>query len=43
VSQIDSFDKKNVLPFHNASRLSLFLFDVSGSGSSGPVFGSLDR
>ena len=43
LSQVNSFDKKNVLPFHNASRLSLFLFDTSGSGSSGPVFGSLDR
>lgn len=39
-AQIDSFDTHNVLPFNNASRLSLFFFDVNGA--KGPVFGSLD-
>lgn len=40
----DAFDKHNELPFHNAGRLSLFLFDPgTGSDSAGPVFGSLDR
>ncbi len=39
---IDSFDKHNVLPFHAATRLSLFLFDAKSSGN-GPLFGSLDR
>ncbi|MGA8574978.1 MAG: DUF4397 domain-containing protein [Candidatus Cybelea sp.] len=39
--QIDSFDAQNVLPFQNASRLSLFLFDPKAG--SGRVFGSLDR
>jgi hypothetical protein len=38
---VDTFDKHNVLPFHNASRFSLFLFDAASTG--GPVFGSLDR
>lgn len=42
-SQIDSFDRRNVLPFHNAARLSLFLFDVKPGSSAGPVFGSLDK
>lgn len=41
LAQVDTFDKKNVLPFHNASRLSLFLFDLKAG--SGPVIGSLDR
>jgi hypothetical protein len=41
LAHVDTFDKHNVLPFHNASRFSLFLFDVGAS--SGPVFGSLDR
>ena len=40
--QIDGFDAKNVLPFQQAARLSLFLFDVSGT-ALGPVIGSLDR
>jgi hypothetical protein len=39
--QLDSFDSRNALPFHNIGRLSLFLFDVK-TGSAGPVFGSLD-
>jgi hypothetical protein len=40
--QVDAFDTRNVLPFHRAARLSLFLFDAV-RGSSSPVFGSLDR
>ena len=40
--QVDSFDKRDDLPFHNASRLSLFFYDQAGS-SQGRVFGSLDR
>ena len=39
---INSFDGRNVLPFHNASRLSLFLLDSSPGASAGPVFGVLD-
>jgi hypothetical protein len=42
-AQIDSFDSRNVLPFHQAARLSLFLFDPKAGSRSGPVFGSLDR
>ncbi len=41
-AKVDTFDGHNVLPFHNASRLSLFLFDASGS-SAVSVTGSLDR
>lgn len=40
--QVDGFDTQNALPFHRASRLSLFLFDRSGSALA-PVIGSLDR
>jgi hypothetical protein len=43
LAQIDSFDSRNVLPFHAASRLSLFLFDPKSGSGTGPVFGSLDR
>lgn len=44
LSQINSFDTKNVLPFHSATRLSLFLFDFkSGSPPNGPLFGVLDQ
>jgi hypothetical protein len=46
LKQIDSFDSKNDLPFHNATRLSLFLLDPkpgNPSGSPGPLFGSLDK
>ena len=39
--QLNGFDKHNVLPFHNAARMSLFVFDQAGS--AGPVFGSLDQ
>ena len=42
-AQIDSFDSRNALPFHQASRLSLFLYDPKTGSSHGPVFGSLDR
>lgn len=46
-AQVDSFDAQNALPFKNASRLSLFLFDKqcdsSGSNCGSAVFGSLDR
>lgn len=41
--QINPFDKRNVLPYHRAARLSLFLFDPKSGSTSGPVFGSLDR
>jgi Domain of unknown function (DUF4397) len=41
VANVNSFDAKNELPFHNAGRLSLFLFDPVGSNGPG-VFGSLD-
>ena len=43
LAQIDAFDSHNVLPFHAATRLSLFLFDAKSGSSIGPVFGSLDR
>jgi len=42
-SQIDSFDRRNALPYHNIARLSLFLFDAKSSSGVGAVFGSLDR
>lgn len=43
LAQVDSFDTNNALPFENASRLSLFLFDPKSSSAAGPVFASLDR
>jgi hypothetical protein len=43
LANLDSFDKRNALPFHNASRLSLFLFDAKPGSSTGPVVGSLDQ
>jgi hypothetical protein len=43
LKQIDSFDRRNVLPYHQADRLSLFLFDPKPGSASGPVIGSLDR
>lgn len=43
-AEINSFNAHNVLPFHNISRLSLFLFDSKGgSPPTGPLFGSLDK
>lgn len=41
--QIDSFDAHDALPFHNAGRLSLFLFDSKAGSPAGPVVGSLDQ
>jgi hypothetical protein len=43
LANLDSFDKRNALPFHNAARLSLFLFDAKTGSSIGPVVGSLDQ
>jgi len=43
LAQIDAFDSHNVLPFHSATRLSLFLFDPKAGSGGGPVFGSLDK
>jgi hypothetical protein len=43
LASVNTFDRHNVLPFHNASRLSLLLFDAKPGSSSGPVFGSLDQ
>lgn len=44
LSAVDSLDATNALPFNNAGRLSLFLFDPNSGGlPSGPVFGSLDQ
>jgi hypothetical protein len=40
--EINGFDKNNALPFHNAGRLSLFLFDPKQGSSIGPLFASLD-
>src|SRR3984957_2458684 len=43
-ASVNSFDKHNALPFHNASRFSIFIFDSNPYGTTtGPVFGSLDR
>jgi hypothetical protein len=41
--QLNSFDRRNALPFKAASRLSLFLLDPKSGSTLGPVFGSLDR
>lgn len=46
LAQINSFDKHNVLPFNNATRLSLFLFDAAPSNpypQKGPLLGALDQ
>jgi len=43
LQSVNSFDGRNELPFHNASVLSLFVFDVSPGALAGPVFGVLDR
>ncbi len=42
-SSIDAFDTSNALPFNNANRLSLFVFDPKPGSSIGPVIGSLDQ
>jgi hypothetical protein len=42
-AQVNAYDKHDALPFHNATRLSLFLFDVKLGSALGPVIGSLDR
>jgi hypothetical protein len=42
LSQINAFDKHDVLPFNAATRLSLFLFDNPGS-TTGEVFATLDQ
>jgi hypothetical protein len=42
-AQINAFDRRNVLPFHQAARLSLFLFDPKSGSAQGPLFGSLDQ
>jgi hypothetical protein len=41
-AQVNSYDKHDALPFHNATRLSLFLFDAKKGSALGPVIGSLD-
>jgi hypothetical protein len=43
LAQVDPHNKHNVLPFHVATRLSLFLLDPGTGTVPGPVFGSLDR
>jgi Domain of unknown function (DUF4397) len=43
LEQVDSFDKQNVLPFHAANRLSLFVIDVKAGSTNGPVLGTLDQ
>jgi hypothetical protein len=42
-ASVDGFDVNNALPFNNAARLSLFVFDPKPGSASGPVFGSLDQ
>ncbi|MBV8149189.1 MAG: DUF4397 domain-containing protein, partial [Candidatus Eremiobacteraeota bacterium] len=42
LQSVDSFDARNTLPFHNATRLSLFVLDASPGAQIGPVFGILD-
>ncbi|MGA2761437.1 MAG: hypothetical protein ABSF08_14090, partial [Candidatus Cybelea sp.] len=42
LEKVNAFDKDNALPFHNASRFSLFFYDKV-QASSGSVFGSLDK
>ncbi len=40
---VNGFDLNNALPFNNAARLSLFVFDPKSGSSIGPVIGSLDQ
>ena len=42
LSSVDSTDTQNVLPFNDAGRLSLFVFDTGQGSVPGPVFGNLD-
>jgi hypothetical protein len=42
LQSVDSFDRRNLLPFHNVSRLSLFVLDPLSGSLLGPVFGVLD-
>jgi hypothetical protein len=41
--QVNPFDRSSALPFHAASRLSLFVIDAKPGESVGPVVGSLDQ
>jgi hypothetical protein len=43
LEQVDSFDRQNVLPFHAANRLSLFVIDAKAGSTNGPVLGTLDQ
>ena len=43
LQSVDSFDRHNVLPFHNVSRLSLFVLDPLSGAQLGPVFGIFDQ
>jgi hypothetical protein len=40
---VDSFDAANALPFHSASRISLFVLDPLAGSTFGPVFGIFDE
>jgi hypothetical protein len=42
LQSVDSFNRHNVLPFHNVSRLSLFVLDPLSGSLIGPVFGAYD-
>ena len=42
ISSVDSTDTNSVLPFNDAGRLSLFVFDTGQGSVTGPVFGNLD-
>lgn len=43
LESVNSFNVRNVLPFHNVSRLSLFVLDPLAGSLLGPVFGALDQ
>jgi hypothetical protein len=43
VAAVNAFDTHSALPFQNATRFSLFVFDPKPGSSNGPVFGSLDQ
>jgi len=42
LASVASLDTKNVLPFNDGGRLSLFVFDPGQGSVGGPVFGNLD-